>query len=78
MCESSPHSNDFITDSKRFEYLRGNTSIREEFINAIKKASIQNQGTIDIRIGHDDTITFTANHLAEVQAILQQMPNEKK
>ncbi len=64
--------------SKRFEYLRGNTSIREEFINAIKKASIQNQGTIDIRIGHDDTITFTANHLAEVQAILQQMPNEKK
>ena len=64
--------------SKRFESLRNNAAIRTEYINAIKSASIQNQGTVDIRIGHEDTITFTAKHLAEVQEILQQMPNRSR
>ena len=64
--------------SKRFEYLRGNASIRDAFISAIKKASLQNQGTIDIEIGHDETITFTGKHLAEVQEILNQMPKKNK
>ena len=61
--------------SKHFEYLRNNKTIRADYINAIKNASIQDQGTIDIRIGREDTIRFTANHLAEIQEILQQMPN---
>ena len=60
--------------SKRFEYLRSNKTIRKEYIDAIKKVSIQNQGTVDIQIGREDKITFTAKHLAEVQEILQQMP----
>ena len=60
--------------SKRFEYLRDNPSIRDGFIAAIKKAEIHDQGTVDIRIGHDATITFTAKHLAEIQEILRRMP----
>ena len=64
--------------SKRFESLRNNAAIRSEYIESIKRASIQNQGTVDVRIGHEDTITFTAKHLAEVQEILQQMPDKKK
>lgn len=63
--------------SKRFEYLRNNTAVRKGYIEAIKKASVQNQGTVDIRIGREDTITFTAKHLAEVQEILNQMPEQK-
>lgn len=62
--------------SKRFEYLRSNATIRNDYIKDIKKTSIQNQGTIDVHIGHDNTITFTAKHLAEIQEILNQMPEE--
>ena len=64
--------------SKRFESLRNNAAIRVKYIKAIKEASIQDQGTVDICIGREDTITFTAKHLAEIQEILQQMPNRKK
>lgn len=61
--------------SKRFENLRKNPSIRSKYIEAIKKTSIcQTEGTVDIRIGDEDTIRFTAKHLAEVQEILLQMP----
>ena len=60
--------------SKHFEYLRNNKTIRTGFINAIKNASIQDQGTIDIRIDREDTIRFTAKHLAEIQEILRQRP----
>ncbi len=62
--------------SKHFEYLRDNATIRTEYINAIKNASIQDQGTIDIHIGREDTITFTAKHLAEIQEILRQKPTK--
>lgn len=63
--------------SKRFEFLRGNPTIRNDFLAAIKKTSIQNQGKVDVRIGRDYTITFTAKHLAEIQEILKQMPDEE-
>ena len=61
--------------SKRFESLRSNTKIREAFIEAIKNATIHNEGTVEIPIGRDkSTIKFTAKHLAEIQEILQRMP----
>ena len=62
--------------SKRFEYLRGNSAIRNDYIEAMKKMSIHYQGTVDVPLGHDNTITFTAKHLAEIQEILKQMPNQ--
>ncbi|HPD89233.1 MAG TPA: hypothetical protein PLU75_07165 [Oscillospiraceae bacterium] len=62
--------------SKRFESLRSNEEIRNEYIEAIKTAEIQNQGKIDIPIG-EETITFTANHLAEIQEILTRMSDSK-
>ncbi len=61
--------------SKRFESLRNNSTIRKEFMNALKTATIQNQGAIDVCIGHENSITFTATHLAVVQEILQNMPD---
>ena len=72
--------------SKRFESLRGNQTIREKFLEAIKDAEICDEGTVEIpiehddtkkftgKIGHDDTIKFTGKHLAEIQEILKQMP----
>ncbi len=42
--------------------------------SSIREAVILNQGTVDIPIGREDTITFTAKHLAEIQEILRQMP----
>ena len=61
--------------SKRFEAMRANDKIRTEFQENIKKAFIQNKGTMDVPIGNEDTVTFTAKHLAEVQEILLQLPN---
>lgn len=60
--------------SKRFESLRGNTAIRNGYIEAIKNALILNQGKVDIAIGKEETITFTAKHLAEIQEILMRIP----
>lgn len=61
--------------SKHFEYLRNNKTIRAGYIKAIKTASVQDHGTVDIPIGQESTITFTAQHLAEIQEILKQMPS---
>ena len=62
--------------SKHFKSLRNNQIIREKFLEAIKDAQIWDEGTVEIPIGHDDTIKFTGKHLAEVQEILKQMPGE--
>lgn len=60
--------------SKRFEDLRNNQMLREQFLEAIKEADIQDyDGTADVRIG-DAVIKFTGKHLAEIQEILKQMP----
>lgn len=58
--------------SKRFEALRRNDSIRNAFIESIIDYDIYNESTVDISIGSNDTITFTAKHLAEIQEILKQ------
>lgn len=63
--------------SKRFESLRSNSAIRNDYIVAIKNAVILNQGKVDIAVGKEETITFTAKHLAEIQEILKRMPESK-
>ena len=60
--------------SKLFEYLRNSPKIREKYIEEIKKAQIQSEGTVDIHVGQEYIITFTAKHLAEIQEILKYMP----
>jgi hypothetical protein len=60
--------------SKRFEALRENESIRKEYLNAIRNANISNEGKAVIPVGQEDTLTFTATHLVEVQEILKKMP----
>ncbi len=62
--------------SKHFESLRSKDTIRTSFINEIKSTSIENQDTVNIHIGDDETITFTAKHLAEIQEIFNQMPKQ--
>ena len=59
--------------SKRFEFLRGNTSNRTDFIDRIKREVINLQKTIVIPLGKNYKITFTAKHLAEIQEILKQI-----
>ena len=59
--------------SKKFEFFRNNTNVRNDFMDAIKNALIQYQGKVDIPIG-DTTITFTGQHLAEIQEILKKIP----
>lgn len=61
--------------SKKFEALRRNDSIRNAFIESIREYDIYNEGNVAISIGNNDTITFTAKHLAEIQEILNQRPN---
>lgn len=60
--------------SKRFEALREKDSIREEYLKAIRNANISNEGKVEIPVGHEDTLTFTATHLAEIQELLKKMP----
>jgi len=56
--------------SKKFEMLRNNVRVRKTFIEAIMKTQIyQDQGAVDIPIGDEEVITFTAKHLAEIQEI---------
>ena len=57
--------------SKIFEGLRKNDSVREEYYNSIKDQKIGTEGNICIPIGNDETLTFTAKHLAEIQEILK-------
>ena len=62
--------------SKLFEALREKDSIREGYLKAIRNTSITSEGKIEIPVGHEDTLTFTATHLAEVQEILKRMPGK--
>lgn len=57
--------------SKLFEALRDNPKIREEYIKAICSADVSSAGKIEIPVGHENSLTFTATHLAEVQEILK-------
>ncbi len=64
--------------SKKFEALRNNDSIREAFLKHIKEYDIHvEESKVEIPIGNNDKITFTAKHLAEIQEILKQNPNKR-
>ncbi|MBR6011958.1 MAG: hypothetical protein IK060_06460, partial [Methanomicrobium sp.] len=58
--------------SKNFEFLRNNQSIRERYIENIKRYHIQNEGVIEIPLYEKESLRFTAKHLAEIQEILIQ------
>lgn len=60
--------------SKRFKNLRINSDIRNSYLKAIDSAVILDQGKVDIPIGKEETLTFTAKHLAEIQEILRRQP----
>ncbi|MEG0834916.1 MAG: hypothetical protein RR413_05670 [Christensenellaceae bacterium] len=60
--------------SKRFEALREKDNTREEYMKAICSAVISQEGKVEIPVGHEYSLTFTATHLAEVQEILKNMP----
>lgn len=60
--------------SKRFESLRHKEFIEKQFLKNIMEYVISNESTIEIPIGSNDTITFTAKHLAEIQEILKHSP----
>lgn len=64
--------------SKHFESLRKNTSIRQRYFDSIKKTHITFEGKIPIKIYDNNSLTFTAKHLAEIQEILKQSPDNKK
>ena len=56
--------------SKRFEAMRSNKEIIEQFYRSIESANINTNEPISIQIGNAD-IRFTQTHLAEIQAILK-------
>lgn len=56
--------------SKRFEAMRSNKEIIEQFYRSIESANINTSEPITIQIGNAD-IRFTQTHLAEIQAILK-------
>lgn len=56
--------------SKRFEAMRSNKEIIEQFYRSIESANINTSEPIKIQIGNAD-IRFTQTHLAEIQAILK-------
>ena len=60
--------------SKRFEALREKDNIREAYLKVIQNAATAGVGKVEIPVGHEDTLTFTAIHLAEVQELLKKMP----
>ncbi len=62
--------------SQKFKALRNNETIRERFQQRIRSAVITDQGTIAIPIGNEDTVRFTAKHLAEIQEIFKQGPED--
>lgn len=57
--------------SKIFEALRNNDKVRNTYLDAIRNVKIGLEGKIDIPIGIEERITFTAKHLAEIQEILK-------
>ena len=61
--------------SKRFEALREKNNIREAYLNEIRSKVIQSEGIVEIPVGRENKLTFTATHLAEVQEILKRLPH---
>ena len=61
--------------SKDYLLARNNKKVWVDFLNQIENADIANEDTIDIQIS-EYTITFTATHLAEIQEIIKELPNE--
>lgn len=58
--------------SKKFEFLRGNKAIRDHYMEQISSMQIEAyQGTVEIQIDHETTMTFTAKHFVEIQEILK-------
>lgn len=57
--------------SKFFEAIRGKDSFREEYLNEIRRADPYVNENIEIPIGQQHSLTFTATHLAEIQEILK-------
>lgn len=65
--------------SKKYELLRANSAKRNSFIKNILDAEIPDQvGNIDIPLGKDISIKFTAKHLAEIQEIMKMMPESQE
>lgn len=65
--------------SKKYELLRANSAKRNSFIKNILDAEIPKQvGNIDIPLGKDISIKFTAKHLAEIQEIMKMMPESQE
>lgn len=64
--------------SKRFESLRGKREIREQFLEVIRKAPVNNQGIVEIPIGKSETVMFTGKHLAEIQEIMKRAPKSEE
>lgn len=60
--------------SKQFEAYRQNQNIRDKYLKAIRTVQISYEGKVEIPVGREDTLTFTATHLAEVQELLKKMP----
>lgn len=56
--------------SKRFEYMRNDERIIEQFYENIKSADIQSKEPVSISIG-TEKIRFTQTHLAVIQGILK-------
>ena len=56
--------------SKKFEAMRQNRDIMNQFYDYIQSASVQASEAISIPIGNAD-IRFTQTHLAEIQEILK-------
>ena len=60
-----------LTCSKDYILLRNNDHIWKVFVQNILEADPQSDATIDIQIGEDKSVSFTATHLAEIQEILK-------
>lgn len=56
--------------SKRFEAMRSNKELIEQFYRSIESTNVHTSEPITIQIGNAD-IRFTQTHLAEIQAILK-------
>lgn len=58
--------------SKMFEAVRNNEKLRKKYFEEIRSISVGNQGTVEVKINSQQTLTFTGTHLAEIQTILDQ------
>ena len=57
---------------KRFEEIRSG-ELYPDFLKALKESDPKNKGRIQVPITEDESITFTAKHLAEIREILHWM-----